>query len=173
MKMKSMRRLVLVITMATPLVVQAGGGHEGGHEEAHEHGHGHGHASASPAGEPGRADEATRTIHVTMNDTMRFHPSDLKVRAGETVRFVIRNEGKIRHEMVLGTESEIREHMAMMQAMPNMQHQDANSVSLAPGESGEIVWKFTQPGEVDFACLVPGHYEAGMKGEILVGDRGE
>ena len=178
MRVKTMKQIALVAALALPLSVNAGGQHEGrhGHDPAgsSDHGgHAHEHGQASPAGEPGKTDEAARTIHVTMNDTMRFHPSDLKVRAGETVRFVIRNEGKIRHEMVLGTESEIREHMAMMKAMPNMQHQEANSVFLAPGESGEIVWKFTQPGEVDFACLVPGHYEAGMKGEIRVGGKGE
>jgi len=170
-----MKRLITVFAMALPLAVHAGGQHAGSHHghDGHGSGSGHQHAANSLAGVPGKAEEVTRTIHVTMSDTMRFHPENLQVRAGETIRFAVRNEGKIRHEMVLGTEAEIREHMAMMKAMPGMQHQDANAISLAPGESGEIVWKFTQPGEVDFACMVPGHYEAGMKGEIHVGGKGE
>jgi len=103
-----------------------------------------------------------------MADTMRFEPADMTFRAGETVRFAVSNQGKIRHEMVLGTLDELQEHLAMMRKNPNMHHQDANMISLAPGESGEMIWQFTRPGNFDFACLIPGHMEAGMTGKITV-----
>ena len=170
-----MKPLFFAIVMAMPLAVSAGGQHEGdhGHEQGMAHGHGaHGataHAGhASAAGRPGKPAEVSRTIRVTMNDTMRFDPAEIEVGAGETVRFLVRNDGRIRHEMVLGTAEELREHMEMMRSMPGMKHEDANMISLAPGETGEIVWQFTTPGTVEFACLVPGHYESGMKGDIRV-----
>ena len=70
--------------------------------------------------------------------------------------------------MVLGTAKELREHAELMKRLPEMEHEDPNQVSLEPGRAGELVWQFTRPGTVDFACLQPGHFEAGMRGKILV-----
>ena len=129
------------------------------------HGDGHG---ASAIGEPGQPASVTRTIEVDMTDNMRFSTPAIAVNQGETIRFVARNAGQIQHEMVLGTPQELKEHYAMMLKMPGMAHADANMVSVAPGKTGEVVWHFTRSGTVDFACLQPGHYDAGMKGLITV-----
>ena len=128
----------------------------------------HENDDASSAGKPGSATTATRTIDVVMLDTMRFEPPTIAVRKGETIRFVVRNEGKVRHEMTLGSKQELMEHADMMRAMPNMMHRDANSVTVDPGQTGDLVWQFTRAGTVDFACLQPGHFEAGMKGTVNV-----
>lgn len=124
---------------------------------AHEHGHG-----ASAAGRPGSEQRIDRTVDVTALDTMRFKPAALAVRSGETVRFVVTNAGKIRHELVIGTPEEQRAHEQMMRQMPNMEHEDSNELTLAPGETKTLVWQFGGPGVVELACHVPGHYRAGM-----------
>lgn len=139
----------------------AGGNHAGGH--------GHGHdADETAIGKPGTAAKATRTITVDMNDTMRYTPSDIQVKQGETVRFVVRNAGRVKHELSLGTEKELLEHLEVMKKFPDMEHDEPSKVTLAPGKQGEIIWQFTKAGTVNFACLMPGHYEAGMKGAVKV-----
>ena len=119
-------------------------------------------------GETGDPRQARRTVAVSMSDRMRFSPSQLSVRQGETVRFVVTNAGAAMHEMVIGTEAELRQHAEMMRRHPGMEHDAPYMAHVAPGKSGEIVWKFTQPGEFRFGCLVPGHFEAGMAGSITV-----
>lgn len=131
--------------------------------------HAGGHAHDDEAiGKPGKASAASRTVKVDMSDDMRFTPANIQIRQGETVRFVIRNGGSLKHEFVLGTEKELKEHYELMKKNPEMEHSDPGMVTLAAGQSGEIVWQFTQAGKVDFACLQPGHYDAGMKGKIDV-----
>ncbi|MES2918736.1 MAG: copper-binding protein [Pseudomonadota bacterium] len=120
-------------------------------------------------GRQGITREASRTIDITMSDDMRFTPDRLEVTPGETVRLRIRNTGKLTHEFILGTQADIAKHAAMMKQHPGMEHAMANAVRVAPGQSGEIVWQFTKPGQVTFACLTPGHLEAGMQGMIVVG----
>lgn len=105
-----------------------------------------------------------------MTDTMRFTPASITVKKGETIRFLVKNSGQIKHEMVLGTPQMLKEHYEMMMKMPGMEHADANQVTVAPGATGEIVWRFSKAGQVDSACLQPGHYAAGMKG-ALAGSR--
>jgi uncharacterized cupredoxin-like copper-binding protein len=124
--------------------------------------------SASRIGQPGNPSEVSRTITMSMNDSMRFTPDRIEVRKGETIRFLLQNEGKLRHELVLGEPEALRRHAAMMQMMPDMQHSGPNMASLAPGESGQLIWKFTRTGTVTFACLQSGHLEAGMKGAVAV-----
>jgi uncharacterized cupredoxin-like copper-binding protein len=143
---------------------EAGGMQHGGHNA---HGAGGGMHDAA-AGRPGDPAKVSRTIEVTMHDNMRFTPERIRVKAGETVRFFVRNEGNLPHEFVLGSMEELKEHAAMMRAQPDMKHADPNTVSLGPGKLGGLVWQFDQPGTVDFACLVPGHFEAGMTGTITV-----
>ncbi|MFS8980820.1 cupredoxin family protein [Cupriavidus necator] len=89
-------------------------------------------------------------------------------KAGDTVRFVVRDIGKAEHEMVIGTSSELREHAHLMRDMPMARHAAANQVSLAPGQQGVLIWRFDRSGTVGFACLLPGHYEAGMVGKVTV-----
>lgn len=116
----------------------------------------------------GDAGAAQRTIGVAMSDNMRFTPERIEVRQGETVRFVVKNGGQTLHEFVIGTKKELEEHAALMKKFPNMEHDEAYMAHVAPGKSGELVWTFNRPGEFDFACLVAGHYEAGMQGKIIV-----
>lgn len=123
---------------------------------------------ASALGKPGDAKKVTRTVEVAMSDTMRFSPDKVVAKRGETIRFVVKNNGKLKHEMVLGTVIELKEHAALMLKFPEMEHADPNQVSVAPGKSGELIWQFTKDGTFDFACLQPGHYEAGMVGKVTV-----
>lgn len=148
--------VVLVTALASPAALAAGN-HAGGHHHAHD-----------VIGKPGEAPAATRIVKVDMSDDMRFKPAHIPVKRGETIRFVVTNSGKLKHEFVLGTEHELKEHYEVMKKFPEMEHADPNMVTVAPGGSGEVVWQFTRAGRVDFACLQPGHYDAGMKGRIAV-----
>jgi uncharacterized cupredoxin-like copper-binding protein len=123
-------------------------------------------------GEAGDKAKASQTIRVTMKETddgkMIFTPAVIKVRKDQTVKISIKNAGTVDHEFVLDQEDKILEHKAVMEKFPEMEHADPNSIRLAAGESGEIIWKFTTDGQFKFACLVPGHYEAGMHGDVTV-----
>jgi uncharacterized cupredoxin-like copper-binding protein len=121
-----------------------------------------------PWGIAGDAQAAQRTVEFVMSDDMRFRPDRLEVREGETLRLVIRNTGKLMHEFVLGTQAELDEHAAMMVKFPNMEHDEPYMAHVAPGRTGEIVWTFNRTGEFDFACLIAGHYQAGMVGKVIV-----
>lgn len=134
--------------------------------------HAGGHGEAETIGQPGKAENISRSITITMFDTMRYSPASISVKQGETIKFIVKNSGKIKHEMVLGTAKELKEHYELMKKTPEMEHADENMVTVPPGESGEIVWHFTKAGKIDFACLLPGHYDAGMKGSVRVKPRG-
>ncbi len=125
-----------------------------------------GHASA--LGKPGDAKKVSRIVEITMSDAMRFSPASVAVKRNETIRFVLKNEGKLKHEMVLGTIQELKEHAALMLKFPEMEHADPNQASVEAGKTGELIWQFTKAGTFDFACLQAGHYEAGMKGQVMV-----
>jgi uncharacterized cupredoxin-like copper-binding protein len=123
-------------------------------------------------GEPGNSDEPARVVKMIMKETedgrMIFIPEKVVVRRGEQIRFSMKNLGETDHEFVLGTTEEIIAHAKQMEKNPDMEHEDPNARRLTAKESGEIVWKFTEAGSFAFACLVPGHMQAGMKGEIIV-----
>ena len=121
-----------------------------------------------PFGRAGDPKRATRTIRIEGKDTMRYTPSQITVKQGETVRFVVKNAGKLLHETVLGTKDELSEHYELMKKFPDMEHDEPHMVHLRPGETGEMFWQFTKAGEFYFACLIPGHYEDGMFGTIKV-----
>lgn len=116
----------------------------------------------------GDAKSANRTVAISMTDTMRFAPDTVRVKLGETIRFKVKNDGKMLHELVIGTKKELDEHAALMLKFPGMEHDEPYMVHVDPGKSGEIVWTFNRVGTFDFACLIAGHYQAGMKGAILV-----
>jgi uncharacterized cupredoxin-like copper-binding protein len=126
---------------------------------------GHGHAHVSDAG----AAVATRTVTVTMGDDMRFTPANWQATSGETVRIQLVNTGKVRHEFIIGTEAELQAHAEEMKK-PNAghHHHASNALSLGAGESGELIWTFTDAGVLHIACFEPGHYDAGMRGAISV-----
>lgn len=146
----------------------------GDHSDGEGHGHGDDHHGEdeghheSMAGVPGSLDDVTRTVEVDMSDSMAYTPSELTVKAGETIHFKVTNSGQLVHEFVLGAEAEILEHHELMKRFPGMEHDEPNSVSLKTGESGDVIWRFSEAGTFQFACLQPGHYEAGMKGDVRV-----
>jgi len=116
----------------------------------------------------GEAKDAKRSIAVGMADTMRFTPERIELRLGETVKFIVRNSGKQMHEFVIGTRAENARHAQMMIKFPNMEHDEPYMAHVPPGKTGEIVWTFNREGEFEFACLIAGHYQAGMVGTIKV-----
>ena len=177
-------RAAMAAAISIPLTagaVLAQSSHGSGHGASHGENHGGGHAAF---GAPGKASQASRTVEITMRDNY-FEPEEISVSHGETVRFVIRNAGELVHEFNIGTADTHHEHAPMMQMMVDhgvletdrinhdaakeMQasmghgmHDEPNSVLLEPGKTGEIVWTFPDGGEVEIACNVPGHYDAGM-----------
>ncbi|RZI40057.1 plastocyanin [Herbaspirillum sp. HC18] len=119
-------------------------------------------------GKQGVPQKVDRTLAIDMHDTMRFGPSTITVRQGETIRLVASNKGAALHEMVLGTMKELKEHGQMMQKHPGMEHDEPYMAHVRPGTQEEMIWQFTQPGEYYYGCLIPGHFEAGMVGKIIV-----
>lgn len=150
-----MRKTLAIAALAalTPVLTLADGMHDD---------------EATPFGEPGKAAQVSRTVEVRAADNMRYTPASITVRRGETIEFVLKNTGKLTHEFVLGDAKELKEHAALMRRYPDMEHDDPNMAKLAPGGTTKLIWKFTRAGAVDFACLIPGHYEAGMQGHIRV-----
>jgi uncharacterized cupredoxin-like copper-binding protein len=124
-----------------------------------------------PWGIAGDTKAVTRTIEIRMSDKMRFTPDLIEVREGETVRLVHRNGGKLLHEFVLGTKQELEAHAALMLKFPQMEHDEPYMAHVAAGKKGEVVWTFNRAGEFDFACLILGHYQAGMVGKVRVAAR--
>jgi uncharacterized cupredoxin-like copper-binding protein len=124
-----------------------------------------------PWGIAADAKAARRTITLSMSDAMRFTPDRIAVRQGETVKLAIHNDGKMLHEFVLGTRQELDEHAALMVKFPTMEHSEPYMAHVPPGQTGQIVWTFNRAGEFDFACLIAGHYQAGMVGKVHVAQR--
>jgi uncharacterized cupredoxin-like copper-binding protein len=141
---------------------------------ASAHGNAHENTAApavkeqKPWGIAGDAGRVARTIKVSMSDRMRFTPDAITIRQGETIRFVVKNDGQLMHEFVLGTREAHEEHAALMIRFPNMEHDEPYMTHVAPGKTGEIVWTFNRAGEFGFACLIAGHYQAGMVGKVVV-----
>jgi uncharacterized cupredoxin-like copper-binding protein len=121
-----------------------------------------------PWGIAGEAKSATRTIEISMSDQMRFTPSNIEVKQGEIVRFVVTNKGQVLHEMVIGDKKTLDEHAALMARFPTMEHDEPYMAHVPSGKKETLVWTFNQPGQFDFACLIAGHYQAGMVGKITV-----
>lgn len=154
--------LTTAALMALASPVLASGSHTGGHDDE------------MAVGKAGDAHHVTRTIEVTMKETddgmMIFEPGNLDINPGETIRFKINNMGELDHEFVLDTMEGITEHKALMEKFPEMEHDDPNAISLASGETGEIIWTFSNTGTFEFACMIPGHYDAGMHGDVIVAE---
>lgn len=167
-----MKRWMAACALVASLAFAGGAlGHEDEHSVKRDPPSGNGHGAT--VGVPGKPGDVTRTVEVEMSDAMRYRPDHIRVERGETIRFLVRNTGRLRHEMVLDTMEELKEHAEVMRKSPGMKHADPNAVSVPPGKTGELIWRFTRAGTVPFACLEPGHFEAGMTGEIAVGRRAE
>lgn len=160
------RRNALPILVAVTVLVSGAGpalgaaGHDGGHGN-----------DDFAFGEPASAAEADRSVRVRAYDSMTFDPSPVTVEAGETVRFVVTNAGDAQHSFTLGTPAYQHRHEEAMAGMPTGEladHMDdtPNGVVVSPGETGTLTWTFEQGGPVQFACHIPGHYRAGMKGAV-------
>lgn len=121
-----------------------------------------------PYGREGDPRKVTRVIRIDMSDAMRYFPDQIRVKRGDTVRFNVRNTGELPHEMVIGTMDDLKQHAEMMKKHGDMPHDDANVAHVGPGGSGRIVWQFTRAGEFYYGCLIPGHFDAGMIGTIVV-----
>lgn len=117
------------------------------------------------AGLPG---QVTHTITLDMTDAMRFSPDRIVVKEGDTVRLIVRNTGRMLHEVVIGTPDALAEHAALMARFPGMEHDAPHMAHVSPGKQAEIIWRFNRAGTFEFACLIAGHYEAGMRGSIVV-----
>ena len=155
-----MRKLIVTAALAgvlAPPAALADPGHDG---------------KARAYGEPGDPAKPARTVEVVMKETadgkMLFEPGFMIAKRGEQVRFVLKNVGEVDHEFMLATRADNDKHAIAMRKNPDMEHDDPNGRRVSPGESGEIVWKFTKAGEFNFACLIPGHREAGMDGAVAV-----
>ena len=164
-----MKYKITIAAVALAFVATSGcasnDGHQGHEAKEGHHTGGHGGDAIGKAGNPKKI---SRTVEIVAGDNMRYSPDQINVKEGETIRFVVKNTGNLKHELVLGTQKELKEHAALMQKFPEMEHADANMLSLLPGKTGEIVWQFTHSGTVNFACLQPGHMEAGMVGKVAV-----
>jgi uncharacterized cupredoxin-like copper-binding protein len=160
--MKSLTTIAACFLLAGALPVQAHEGKKDTHKAALL-------AKEQQAwGIAGDAKAVTRTIQVSMTDNMRFTPDRIEVRQGETVKLVVKNDGKILHELVLGTKQALDSHAGMMVKFPGMEHDEPHMVHVKPAKSGPLVWNFNRAGEFQFACLIPGHYQAGMVGTVVV-----
>ena len=145
-------------------------------------------------GQPAAVSQATRSIEIVMGD-MNFDPKTIQVKAGETVRFVLVNKGQLLHEFNLGDAAMHASHQQEMSQMQQsgmltptgikemshdmagmdhaamghgMKHDDPNSVLVEPGKSAELTWTFSEATALEFACNIPGHYQAGMVGKLTV-----
>lgn len=150
-----------ILTAASTLPAAAGSEPAGHHHDMEGY----------SAGEPGDPKELSRIIPVTMEERdskMLYVPDRVEIRKGETIKFVIRNNGELDHEFVLATIQENSKHAEAMKMNPEMEHDDPNARRVAPKQTSEIIWKFTKSGQFEFACLIPGHREAGMFGVVDV-----
>ena len=159
----------LILSALTTLAF-ASDDHAGGHDHdmSGMHQEQHGDTQTSLTGKPGDPAKVSRTIKVTMEEIMRFTPSNISVKTGETIRLYIQNADKVPHEMVIGSMGEMKELAEMMRKMPGMKHAEPNMITVTLGKSDGLVWQFDNAGTVNFAYLIPGHIEAGMTGKVEV-----
>jgi len=168
-------KLITLALAASLLVTTAVLAHEpGSHDTA-----GHAHGAVTAGGVPGKAGEVTRSVTIVATDSA-FDPKVISAKSGETVRFIVRNDGKFVHELTIGPKALQLEHQSEMLGFAvsgalDIDHYDhvklgnhnhGNNVLLEPGQSGEIIWKFAKTDDLEFGCNVPGHYEQGMKGNF-------
>lgn len=160
--------ITMIKTLALAAALAVSGAALAHGDEEHGKPHGPVRKEQKAWGIAGDAKAARRTVELTMTDQMRFVPDTLAVKKGETLRIVLKNEGKQLHEFVLGTKKELDEHAALMMKFPDMEHDEPYMAHVSPGKTGEIVWTFNRAGDFDFACLIAGHYQAGMVGKVRV-----
>lgn len=150
--------VALVVALLVVILLLSGGGHGPGR-----------HKSTGSIGGPADAAEAGRTVEVTTLDTMTFEPSSISISAEETVTFAVTNTGRAVHEFTLGDAAMQREHAEATAHMPaGMAHDAPNNITLQPGETKQLTWRFGDAATLEYACHLPDHYRAGMRGEITI-----
>lgn len=169
--LKLTQRLVVVLTLGLAIPIQPVLAHASSHSKDHGGAHKAQPAEQKAWGIAGDPKQVTRIITIEMSDAMRFSPDSLEIKEGETIRFRVKNTGNALHEMVIGTRDELDAHAAMMKKYPNMEHDEAYMAHVDPQKSSDIVWHFNRKGRFEFACLIAGHYDAGMRGTILVSEK--
>ena len=133
--------------------------------------HSHDHSMESLAGKPGNEKGVSRALTVIADDSMRFTHEPFNIKDGETIKFVVTNKGAIPHEFSIGTKDEHMEHGQMMMANPDMHHgAGGNSITVKPGETVDLIWAFEDAWQIEVACNIPGHYEAGMHSAVTIHD---
>jgi uncharacterized cupredoxin-like copper-binding protein len=133
--------------------------------------HGEHGARAFAAGEPGDPKKAFRIVEVLMTDgpgKMAYAPERIEVTKGEQIKFVLKNGGMVDHEFLIDSFANNAKHKIEMEKAPEMAHHEPNGARLSPNTTAEILWRFSKTGTFEFACLIPGHYETGMKGTLVV-----
>jgi uncharacterized cupredoxin-like copper-binding protein len=148
---KAMKTPLAMAMLITACTAWGSGDHQGGHD---------------PMGEA--AKKTSRTVQISMSDNMKYMPNVIQIKRGEAVTLAFKNEGQLKHEAVLGNLDELKKHAEMMKMHPDMEHDDPKSISAKAGETAYIKWKFTQAGTFYVACLVPGHFDAGMRASVIV-----
>jgi uncharacterized cupredoxin-like copper-binding protein len=131
--------------------------------------HTDGHAFA--AGEPGDPKKPSRVVEIDMTESpgsMTYTPNKIDVRKGEQIKFVLKNTGHLAHEFLIDSFENNAKHKIEMEKNPEMEHDEPNGARVEPKKAAEILWRFTKAGTFEFACLIPGHYETGMKGTVVV-----
>ena len=161
MKKLNLTLIALLVSCTSTFVLAHG-------DEAHAKSAGPVKKEQKDWGVAGDAKAVKRTITLAMSDTMRFTPDKIEVKQGETIKITIKNTGAVMHELVIGTKKDLDEHAALMVKFPKMEHDEPYMAHVPPGKTGEIIWTFNKPGDFDFACLIAGHYQAGMIGKIRV-----
>ena len=161
----SLNAMLLALGLVAMPVAQA---HSPAAHASHANHHAQAPAEQKDWGIAGDPKKALRTIEIRMSDDMRFSPKEIQVKLGETVRLVAVNAGKVLHEIVIGTPQELKVHAETMKKHPNMEHDEPYMAHVNAGQKGTIVWTFNRAGTFEFACLIPGHFEAGMIGRITV-----
>jgi uncharacterized cupredoxin-like copper-binding protein len=154
----------LALSVAAAALLLQGGG-AGRRAEAHTQG------QVFAAGEPGDPKQPFRTIEVAMGEgvgVMTYNPDRIEVRKGEQIKFILKNVGYLPHEFLLDSFENNAKHKIEMEKNPEMEHDEPNGKRVEAKQSAEILWRFTKAGTFEFACLIPGHYEAGMKGIVVV-----
>ncbi|WP_448325937.1 cupredoxin domain-containing protein [Sulfitobacter sp. M13] len=169
-----MKKFLRTCTLGLALTLSGWAAEANSGKSPHPHTGAHDLPDHDPIGKPGNGAEITRTIAINIKETasgyMLFEPDAISIENGSVVRFVIRNPGALDHEFFLGSFNEIEKHQIWMRNHPDMKHQDANAVAIPSGETAELVWKFSSKTNLEFACLIPGHRDAGMWGVIIVHD---
>ena len=147
-------------------------------------------ASMNMIGEKGDPNKIDRVVNIKMYDNY-YEPNVIKIKKGETIKFVVENLGDLVHEYNIGTKEMHIKHQPEMQKLidheillvdkidkvkmkkmskmdHSLGHSHANSIMLEPKKTGEIIWKFTKDINLEMACNIPGHYETGMVGSFIL-----